>query len=112
LTKAVQVLLTRCQAAILATCEAEKQDQDQQEKPVLSLVEWRPKEPAHVQKVRLARRARRYARYQQVMELHTQGKKPQEIAHQLGKSRRTVHRWLASGTFDSRQKTAQAAEFL
>ena len=99
LTEAVQVLLARCQAEILAACEAEKQDQEQQEKPVLPLAEWRPKEPAHVEKVRLARRAGRYARYQQVMELHEQGMKPKEIAHQLGLSDRTVHRWLAAETF-------------
>lgn len=99
LTEAIQVLLARCQAEILAACETEKHDRDQQKQPVLSLVEWRPKEPAHVEKVRLARRAGRYARYQQVVELHTQGKKPQEIAHQLGLSDRTVHRWLASGAF-------------
>lgn len=99
LTEAVQVLLARCQAEILAACEAEKQDQEQQEKPVLPLAEWRPKEPAHVEKVRLARRAGRYARYQQVVELHEQGMKPKEIAHQLGLSDRTVHRWLAAETF-------------
>ena len=104
LTEAVQVLVARCQSEILAACEAERHDQEQQEKPVLSLAEWRPKEPAHVEKVRLARRAGRYARYQQVRELYTQGKKPKEIAHQLGLSDRTVHRWLASGTFPEARK--------
>ena len=99
LTEAVQVLLARCQAEILAMCAPDKQGQDQQSKPIIPLAEWRPKEPAHVEKVRLARRAGRHARYQQVVELHMQGIKPREIAHQLGLSDRTVHRWLASGTF-------------
>ena len=98
------MLLARCQAEILAACETEKHDRDQQRQPIHSLVEWRPKEPAHVEKVRLARRAGRYARYQQVIELHEQGRKPKEIAHQLGLSDRTVHRWLASGTFPEAKK--------
>jgi transposase len=99
LTEAAQVLLARCQAEILAACETEEQGQDQQKRPTISMAEWRPKEPAHVEKVRLTRRAGRYARYHQVVELHAQGMKPKEIAHQLGLSDRTVHRWLASGTF-------------
>ena len=111
LTEAVQVLLARCQAEILATCAPDKQDQDQQSKPTIPLAEWRPKEPAHVEKVRLARRAGRHARYQRVVELHMQGMKPKEIAHQLGLSERTVHRWLASGTFPEakRRRKRQSA---
>jgi DNA-binding NarL/FixJ family response regulator len=104
LTEAVQVLLARCQAEILAASETEQPEQGQQSKPVISMAQWRPKEPAHVEKVRLARRAGRYVRYQQVVELHTQGMKPKEIAGRLSLSDRTVHRWLASGTFDSRQE--------
>jgi transposase len=99
LTEALQVLLAGCQAEILAASETEQPDQDQQSKPVISMAQWRPKEPAHVEKVRLTRRAGRYARYQQVVELHAQGMKPKEIAGRLSLSDRTVHRWLASGTF-------------
>jgi transposase len=42
-------------------------------KQVISVEEWRPPEPAHVEKARLARRAGRHARYQQVVVLHEQG---------------------------------------
>src|SRR5205807_4121864 len=65
LTEAVQVLLARCQAEILEQ-KQEEPDQDEQNNPIISIEEWRPPEPAHMEKVRLARRAGRYARYQQV----------------------------------------------
>jgi transposase len=99
LTEAVQVLLARCQAEILTSLNAEEAQQDQQWKPVISIEEWRPPEPAHVEKVRLARRAGRYARYQQVVELYKQGMPTREIARQLGMSDRTLRDWLKRGAF-------------
>jgi len=104
LTEAVQVLLARCQAEILAEKKRDEPCQQEQNKPIISIEEWRPPEPAHVEKVRLARRAGRYARYQQVVELRQQGMKSQDIARQLGLSDRTVHRWLAAGAFPEAQK--------
>lgn len=104
LTEAVQVLLARCQAEIQAENKPDEPGGDEQNKPIISIEEWRPPEPAHVEKVRLARRAGRYARYQQVGELRQQGKKPQDIARQLGLSDRTVHRWLAAGAFPEAKK--------
>ena len=104
LTEAVQVLLARCQAEILAEKKQDEPSQDEQDKPIISIEEWRPPEPAHVEKVRLARRAGRYARYQQVVELRQQGIKPQDIAQQLGHSDRTVHRWLAAKAFPEAKK--------
>jgi transposase len=104
LTEAVQVLLARCQAEILAEKKQDEPSQDEQDKPIISIEEWRPPEPAHVEKVRLARRAGRYARYQQVLELRQQGMKPQDIAQQLGLSDRTVHRWLAAKAFPEAKK--------
>ncbi len=62
-TEAVQVLLARCQAEILAKKKADELCQDGQNKPIISIEEWRSPEPAHVEKVRLARRAGRHARY-------------------------------------------------
>lgn len=99
LTEATQLLFARCQAEILASLKTEEPHQDEQRKPVISIEEWRPPEPAHVEKARLARRAGRHARYQQVVELRKRGMKPKEIACQLGLSDRTVQRWLAAGTF-------------
>lgn len=104
LTEAVQVLLARCQAEILAEKKLDGTCQDEQQKPILSIEEWRPLEPAHVEKVRLARRAGRYARYQHVVELSRQGMTAKEIARRLGMSDRTVRDWLEQGTFPEAQK--------
>ncbi len=104
LTEAVQVLLARCQAEILVEKKQDEPGQDEQNKPIISIEAWRPPEPAHVEKVRLARRAGRYARYQQVVELNRQGRATKEIAGRLGMSDRTVRDWLKQGTFPEAQK--------
>src|SRR2546430_10568407 len=49
-------------------------------------------EPAHVEKVRLARRAGRKTRYEQVVEKHEQRLTAKEIACQLNLSEPTVQR--------------------
>ncbi len=104
LTEAIQVLLARCQSEILAGKKPDGTDQDEQNKPILSIEEWRPPEPAHVEKVRSARRAGRYARYQQVVVLSRQGMATKEIAGRLGMSDRTVRDWLKQGAFPEAQK--------
>jgi len=104
LTEAIQVLLIRCQAEILAEKKPDAPSQDEQNKPIISIEEWRPPEPAHVEKVRLARRAGRYARYQHVVELSKQGIATKEIARRLGMSDRTVRDWLKQGAFPEAQK--------
>lgn len=104
MAEAIQVLLARCQAEILTEQKPAESDQNEPNKPIISLEEWRPPEPAHVEKVRLARRASRYARYQQVVELNRQGRATQEIAWCLGMSDRTVRDWLKRGAFPEAQK--------
>lgn len=104
LTEAVQVLLARCQAEILAEKKSDEPCQGEQNKPIISLKEWRPPEPAHVEKVRLARRAGRYARYQQVVGLSQQGRATKAIAGRVGMSDRTVRDWLKQGAFPEAQK--------
>jgi len=104
LIEAFQVLLARCQAEILAETKPDEPDQSEQNKPIISIEEWRPPEPAHVEKVRLARRAGRYARYQQVVELSRQGVATKEIAGRVGLSDRTVRDWLKQGAFPEAQK--------
>jgi transposase len=104
LTEAFQVLLARCQAEIFAAKKQDEPSQNEQNLPLIAIEEWRPPEPAHVEKVRMARRSGRYARYQRVVALHEQGMKSQEIAQQLGLSDRTVHRWLAAGAFPEAKK--------
>jgi transposase len=56
LTEAVQVCLSRCQAEIQAEKKPGEPCQDEQNKPTISIEEWRPKIPAHVERVQRARR--------------------------------------------------------
>ncbi len=104
LTEALQLLLGRSLEEIKAASQTPEPCQDEQSKPTVSLEQWRPPEPAHVEKARLARRSGRYARYQQVVELHGQGVKPKEIAQRLGIAQRTIQRPLSSGTFPEARK--------
>jgi transposase len=104
LTEATQLLLARCQAEILAPLKTEEPHQDTQCKPVISIEEWRPPEPAYVEKTRLARRAGRHARYQQVVELHKQGLPTKEIAGRIGLGDRTVRDWLKQGAIPEAKK--------
>ena len=104
LTEALQLLLGQSLEEIKATDQTPEPQQDEPSKPVITVEQWRPKEPAHVQRARLARRSGRYARYRQVVELREQGMKPREIARHLGMGERTVHRWQASDTFPEARK--------
>jgi len=104
LAEALQLLLGRSLEEIKAASQTPEPRQNGPCKTVIRVDEWRPKEPAHVQKARLARRSGRYARYQQVVQLRAQGMKPREIARHLGMGERTVHRWLASDTFPEARK--------
>jgi len=104
LTEATQLILARCQEEIAAASKREEPCQNVSTKQVVSLEAWRPKEPAYVEKARLARRAGRHTRYQQVVELREQGMTAREIAHRLDLSDRTVQRWLTAGTFPEAKK--------
>jgi transposase len=108
LTEATQLLLARCQAEIVAASKTEEPERREPNRQVISIAQGRPAEPAHVEKVRLARRAGRSARSQQVVELHTQGRKAKEIAKLLDLGERTVRRWLAAGTFPEAKKRREA----
>jgi len=104
LTEATQLLLARCQAEIAAAGKGDEPTQNESGQPTISIEQWRPKEPAHVEKVRLTRSAGRKARYEQVMEGRSQGLTAKEIARQLKMSERTVQTWLAAGTFPEAKK--------
>ena len=111
LTEALQLLLGRSLEEIKAAHQTPEQKLDEPSKPVITMEQWRRAEPGHVQKARLARRSGRYARYQQVVELHEQGMKSKEIACHLLIGERTVHRWLASGTFPEARKRRRQNAF-
>jgi transposase len=101
LTDALQLLVERSLGEMRTASQAPEPDQAEQ---VVSVEEWRPPEPANVQKARLARRSGRHARYQQVVELQAQGMKSKEIAQRVGISERTIRSWLAAGTFPEAKK--------
>jgi len=112
LTEATQLLLARCQAEIAASSKMEEPAHNESGQPVISIEQWRPKEPAHVEKARLTRRAGRKARYEQVMQRLAQGLTAKEIACQLGMSERTVQKWKASGTFpEAKKRRKKHSEF-
>src|SRR5436305_5772472 len=83
LTEAAQLLLARCHAELVAASKKEETSQYEQNHPVISIDEWRPIEPAQVEKARLARRAGRNTRYEQVGELAEQGMTAKAIARRL-----------------------------
>ncbi len=110
LTEAMQLLLTRCQAeSVAAGNHVEEPAQNESGRPLVTLEEWRPKEPARVKEVRLQRRAGREARYKRVIEMYTQGSTTKEIACELGMSQRNVQKWLAAGSFPEAKKRRKKA---
>jgi transposase len=89
---------------ILATNPSTESSLEESTAQAIPIEEWRPKEPAHVEKARLARRAGKYARYQQVVAFEKQGLTTKEIALRMDLSERTVRRWLATGAFPEAKK--------
>ncbi|HLZ62343.1 MAG TPA: transposase [Ktedonosporobacter sp.] len=79
---------------------------------MLSIAEWRPKIPAHVERVQRVRRAERSARYEKAVELNRLGKPPQEIAKILGVTGRIIQRWLRADTFpDAKRRRRRPGSF-
>ncbi len=68
LTEALQLLLAGVQEEIKSGSHVEESGSGKQKQATIALHEWRPLEPASVEKARLARRAGRHTRYEQVVE--------------------------------------------
>ncbi|HEU5380655.1 MAG TPA: ISL3 family transposase [Ktedonobacteraceae bacterium] len=112
LTEALQPLIARCLAQMLADTMPQDEETLDSKHATISLAEWRPNIPAHVERVQRARRAERSARYQQAVELHKQGKSSQEIGQMLGVTGRTVQRWFTTGTFpDAKRRRRRPGAF-
>ncbi len=98
LADSVSTLLARCRAEIRRGLHV-------QARPVQGEAEPVPEEERHParsrseEQARVARRAQKLDRYTQIIELHDQGLKAADIASRTGISGRTVHRWLAHGSF-------------
>lgn len=72
---------------------------------------WRPPVPLHRQQLQVARQAERMKRYEQVISLRSLGLKPTAIARRLGKSERTVRRWLAVGVPERQRRRRKRSHF-
>lgn len=77
------------------------QDEEKRDQP-LTKVEQR----------REATRQRRLARYRRVMKLHQEGMTERGIAHEVGISRRTVHRYITAGGFPEMSERRKGASLL
>lgn len=73
--------------------------------------EWRPTVPMHRQQLQVARQAERMKHYEQVISLRSLGLKPQAIARRLGKSERTIRRWLALGIPEGKHRRRKRSHF-
>jgi transposase len=100
LSESVQTLLARCRAEIRrgSQTQARPVQEPAETEPVLE-EERRPARSKSVKLAQVGRRAQKLDRYEQVVELHQQGVKAADIASRVGIGERTVHRWLAHGSF-------------
>jgi len=100
LADSVSTLLARCRAEIRRSLQAQTGFvQEREERESTSEQEWHPPRSRSVVLARVGRRAQKLDRYRQVIELHHQGLRAADIASRVGIGERTVHRWLARGSF-------------
>jgi len=100
LAASVETLLARCRAEIRRALLVHVMPEQEREEMEPALEEKRrPPRSRSVQLAQQGRRAQKLDRYTQVLELHQQGVKAADIASRVGIGERTVHRWLAHGSF-------------
>ncbi len=98
LADSVSTLLARCRAEIRRGLHVQAMPEQAEAEPVPE-EERHPVRSRSEEQARVARRAQKLDRYTQIIELHDQGLKAADIASRTGISGRTVHRWLAHGSF-------------
>jgi len=100
LSESVQTLLARGLAEIRRGSQTQTTPEQEpaETEPVLE-EERRPARSKSVKLAQVGRRAQKLDRYEQVVELHQHGVKAADIASRVGIGERTVHRWLAHGSF-------------
>ncbi len=106
LADSVSTLLARCRAEIRRGLhgQAEPSQEREETEPVLEEERYAPRSHSVVL-AREGRRAQKLDRYTQVVDLHHQGLRAANIASRVGIGERTVHRWLAHGSFpEARQR--------
>lgn len=100
LAESVSTLLARCRAEIRAGLSLQVQPiQEQEDSDSVGEQERRPARSRSVRLAQEGRRAQKWDRYTQVIALHQQGLRAADIASRIGIGERTVHRWLAHGSF-------------
>jgi len=100
LADTVSTLLARCRAEIRRGLQVQAPPEPEREEAEPVPEEGRrPPRSRSVELAREGRRAQKLDRYTQVVELHHQGLRGADIASRVGIAERTVHRWLAHGSF-------------
>src|SRR5205085_8835001 len=112
LTEATQLLLDRCQAEIAAAGKGDEPTQNESGQPTISIEEWRPKEPTHVERVRLTRRAGRKARLRAGDARVLAGLDRQRDRSPTQYERTNCADVAGRGNLSRSQETTQEAEFL
>jgi transposase len=100
LAESVSTLLARCRAEIRRGLRV--QAEPSQERAEMKPVSEEGRRPARSRSVELARegrRAQKLDRYAQAIELYHQGLRAADVASRVGIGERTVHRWIAHGSF-------------
>ncbi len=106
LVESLSTVVARCRAEIRRGLhiQAMPEQEPEEAEPMLE-EERRPARGRLVEVAREGRRAQKLDRYTQVIELHHQGLRAAEIASRIGRGERTVHRWVAHGSFpEARQR--------
>jgi transposase len=98
LADSVSTLLARCRAEIRRGLHVQATPERGEAQPIPE-EERHPVRSRSEEQARVARRTQKLDRYTQLIELHDQGLKAADIASRIGISERTVHRWLAHGSF-------------
>jgi transposase len=100
LAQSVSTLLARCRAEIRRALPIQAMPEPEREdREAVPEQERRPPRSRRVELAREGRRAQKLDRYAQVVELHHRGLRATDIASRMGIGERTVHRWLAHGSF-------------
>jgi transposase len=99
LTEAVEKALARCWPEVRRAERREQRTLEDVENRLLpDVADWRPPPTPSSEKAQAIRRAKRMDCYQEILELREKGMSVPQIAQQVGKGVRTIHRWLANGS--------------